>query len=188
MRVKRAFLLCIHFSWLREKHSIPDAINHLFTQALNQRLQKFCINPIYRSDNKVQILSPSESFVSASHLFQGLSTSANVFSVPISPIAENADGTDNGEAKMIPVDIFVKNTYFGQKPRPLGKVHAYLRRYIGVYAYVCNILKMFYRLILWLLMRTLGKEFQIMMQSKSYPSRFPLPCKLKIFTIANLYS
>lgn len=113
---------CIHFSWLREKHSIPDAINHLFTQALNQRLQKFCINPMYRSDKKVQILSPSESFVSASHLFQGLSTSTSAFSAPISPIAENVDSTDNGEAKTIPVDIFVQNTHFGQKPRTMGKV------------------------------------------------------------------
>lgn len=121
------FLSCIIFSWLREKHSIPDAINHLFTQALNQKLQKFCINPLYRSDKKVQILSPSESFVSASHLFQGLSASTNAFSLPISPIAENVDSTDNGEAKVIPVDIFVQNTYFGQKPRTtMGKVYTYI--------------------------------------------------------------
>ena len=111
-----------NFSWLREKHSIPDVVNHLFTQALNQRLQKFCINPMYRSDKKVQILSPSESFVSASHLFQGLSASTSMFAVPISPISENADNTDNAEAKAIPVDVFVQNTYFGQKPRTIRKV------------------------------------------------------------------
>jgi len=115
-------LFYIFFSWLREKHSIPDAINHLFTQGLNQRLQKFCVNPLYCSDKTVKILSPSESFVSASHLFQGLSASTNAFSTPISPIGENDDDTDDG-AKIIPVDIFVQNAHFGQKPRTMGKVH-----------------------------------------------------------------
>ena len=76
---------------------------------------------MYRSDKKVQILSPSDSFVSASHLFQGLSASTNAFSAPISPIAENANSID-GEAKTIPVDIFVQNTHFGQKPQTMGKV------------------------------------------------------------------
>ena len=117
------FLLYLS-SWLREKHSVPDAINHLFTQALNQRLQKFCLNPMYRSDKTVPILSSSESFVNASHLFQGLSASANAFSTPISPIGENDDNTDSGESKSVPVDIFIQNTYFGQKPR-MGKVCAF---------------------------------------------------------------
>ena len=112
----------IFHSWLREKHSIPDAVNHLFTQALSQKLQKFCTNPMYRSDKKVQMLSPSESFVSASHLFQGLSESTNTFSVPLSPISENADYTDSGDTKRVPVDIFVQNSFFGQKPRTTGKV------------------------------------------------------------------
>lgn len=78
---------------------------------------------MYRSDKKVQILSPSESFVSASHLFQGLSTSTNMFVVPISPISENADSTDTGEAKATPVDMFVQNTHFGQKPQTIRKVN-----------------------------------------------------------------
>ena len=133
LRLLCYYFMHIHFSWLREKHSIPDAINHLFTQALNQRLQKFCINPMYRSDKKVQVLSPSESFVSASHLFQGLSTSTSAFSAPISPIAENVDSTDNGEAKTIPVDIFVQNTHFGQKPRTMGKVHIHMLHICIIY-------------------------------------------------------
>ena len=67
---------------------------------------------MYRYDKKVQVLSPSESFVNTSHLFQALSASTNAFAVPVSPI-ENVDSTDDGEAKMIPVDIFVWNAYFG---------------------------------------------------------------------------
>lgn len=78
---------------------------------------------MYRSDKTVQILSPSESFMSASHLFQGLSASMNAFSTPISPIEENNDYTDNGGMKIIPVDTFVQNKYFGQKPQAMGKVH-----------------------------------------------------------------
>ena len=122
-------------SWLREKHSIPDVVNHLFTQALSQRLQKFCINPMYRSDKKVQVLSPSESFVSASHLFQALSTSTNAFAVPISPI-ENVDTTDDGDTKTTPVDIFVQNAYFGQKPQTIRKVQ-YTHIHACKYTHAC---------------------------------------------------
>ena len=80
------------------------------------------------------MLSPSESFVSASHLFQALSTSTNAFAVPISPI-ENADSTDDdGEAKTIPVDIFVRNAYFGQKPPTMKKVQ-YTHTHIYTYTH-----------------------------------------------------
>lgn len=91
------------------------------------------MNPLHRSDKTVPILSSSESFVDASHLFQGLSASMNTFSLPISPIAENDDNTDSGGANAAPVDIFVQNQYFGQKPR-IGKVCIYVHVCIALQA------------------------------------------------------
>ena len=118
--VAGVYFLC---SWLRERHSIPDTVNHLFTQNLNQRLQQYCINPTYRSENKPPVLNLVDSFISSSHLFQGLAASTNSFSLPVPSLNKNEDTADYNEnqEESAPADRFVVNMYFGKKPRQLGK-------------------------------------------------------------------
>jgi len=119
-------MLFLLYSWLRERHSIPDTVNHLFTQNLNQRLQQYCINPAYRLENKPPVLNLVDSFISSSHLFQGLSASTNSFSLPVPSLKKDEDTADfvaNNEnnEESAPADRFVINMYFGKKPRPMGK-------------------------------------------------------------------
>ncbi|XP_065906674.1 krev interaction trapped protein 1-like [Dysidea avara] len=115
-------------NWLRERHSIPDTVNHLFTQNLNQRLQQYCINPTYRSENKPPVLNLVDSFISSSHLFQGLAASTNSFSLPVPSLNKNEDTADYNEnqEESAPADRFVVNMYFGKKPRQLGKVNIFV--------------------------------------------------------------
>ena len=82
---------------------------------------------MYRSENKPPVLNLADSFISSSHLFQGLSASTNTFSLPVPPLKEAEDTADfaansENQEESTPADRFVINVYFGQKPRQLGKV------------------------------------------------------------------
>jgi len=81
---------------------------------------------MYRLENKPPILNLVDSFISSSHLFQGLSASTNSFSLPVPSLKNDEDTADfaaNNEnnEESAPADRFVINMYFGKKPRQMGK-------------------------------------------------------------------
>ena len=102
------------FSWLREQHSLPGAINNIFAPSLQSRVKAFVENPLFNAQQKSEDV-PNQSFAQS----QVPLLSSTPFHSPKHKLQETTASTlaklneTSTLLREYPVDMAVKNPLFG---------------------------------------------------------------------------